>query len=639
MKLSKFNLLAIALFFIFSVVVVILNYKIERKNMLSFLAKEINQSLYHLEEHTRGILSDGRLKNIQALLEQNSAINPAIKAISLSFDENIINYSSQKNLIGKIIEKHYHPIGEITRRLNENKETFYKSSFTYYKENIKHKATIYLDLDEDYIFQRFMKIALYYGISMIIVVVMLTIFATFVVKMLIIEPLEEMGTQVVKKNPKPQEYFIDELKWLDNAICNSINSLNEKQLQLKETLSELDTTLHIDSLTKLPNRYSLQKSIQKQQSAFLAILNIDRFADINEVYGNTIGDKTLIAYASWLKEEIKIYKSMKIFRLGNDEFALLCNSLDNDGFESVLHSLIKKTKALIFKIDDIDVVFTISIGMAYAGEKLLEHALIALKKAKQSSKNFNIFTQSISDEQETNITWYKKLRSAIDEDRITTYYQPIVSNETKKIIKYEALIRLIDEDAKIISPFYFLNIAKKTKLSLELTKIVFDQVVQTIKKSGVFVSINLSTADILNANLSQYMFSEIEKYNIGSLIGFEILESEGIENYKEVSSFIERFQKIGCIFAVDDFGSGYSNFEHLLRLNVDILKIDGSLIKNLPHDKNSQLLVKHICRFAEDMGIKTVAEFVANEQIYDLVKELGATMSQGYYFSEPLTTV
>jgi EAL domain-containing protein (putative c-di-GMP-specific phosphodiesterase class I) len=122
---------------------------------------------------------------------------------------------------------------------------------------------------------------------------------------------------------------------------------------------------------------------------------------------------------------------------------------------------------------------------------------------------------------------------------------------------------------------------------------------------------------------------------MGRVIIFEILESEGIENYTEVSAFVDRFKAIGCRFAIDDFGSGYSNFEHLLKLNVDTLKIDGALIKNLPHDRNAQIFVKHIADFAHEMGISTVAEFVSCEEIYKQVREIGIDASQGYYFYEP----
>jgi EAL domain-containing protein (putative c-di-GMP-specific phosphodiesterase class I) len=153
------------------------------------------------------------------------------------------------------------------------------------------------------------------------------------------------------------------------------------------------------------------------------------------------------------------------------------------------------------------------------------------------------------------------------------------------------------------------------------------------------VSLNLSAQDLINPDLADYLEHAIQDNGMGKLMIFEILESEGIENYHAVSEFVDRFKSIGCRFAIDDFGSGYSNFDHLLKLNVDTLKIDGALIKNLPHDRNAQIFVKHICDFAHEMGISVVAEFVANEEIYKRVKEMGIDASQGYYFYEPSPTL
>ena len=145
----------------------------------------------------------------------------------------------------------------------------------------------------------------------------------------------------------------------------------------------------------------------------------------------------------------------------------------------------------------------------------------------------------------------------------------------------------------------------------------------------------MSTQDLINSDLADYLERAIHDNGVGKRMIFEILESEGIGNYTAVSEFIDRFKSIGCRFAIDDFGSGYSNFDHLLKLNIDTLKIDGTLIKNLPHDRNAQIFVKHICDFAHEMGISVVAEFVANEEIYRHVKEIGIDASQGYYFYEP----
>jgi EAL domain-containing protein (putative c-di-GMP-specific phosphodiesterase class I) len=269
---------------------------------------------------------------------------------------------------------------------------------------------------------------------------------------------------------------------------------------------------------------------------------------------------------------------------------------------------------------------------------LIENATRALKQAKLEKKKLSVYTPLLGakKEQVNNIEWYKEIKEALEEERITPYFQPIVDNKSHKIIKYEALIRLIKRDGTVVSPAHFLDIAKKIRLYPALTKAMINKAVERFEYSEIPVSINLSTEDIVNIELADYIEEQIELYKIGRLIIFEILESEGISNYAEVSAFIERFKAIGCSFAIDDFGSGYSNFDHLLRLNIDTLKIDGSLVRNLPHDRNAQIIVRHICDFAHEMGISTIAEFVANEAIYRQVVELGIDASQGYYFYEPL---
>ena len=119
-------------------------------------------------------------------------------------------------------------------------------------------------------------------------------------------------------------------------------------------------------------------------------------------------------------------------------------------------------------------------------------------------------------------------------------------------------------------------------------------------------------------------------------IVFELLETEGIENYNEVKTFISDIKKFGCKVAIDDFGSGYSNFSHILNLNVDYIKIDASIIKNIVEDKNSEYIAKLIVDFSNRVGVKTIAEFVHSKEVFEKVKDLGVDYSQGYYFSEPL---
>lgn len=152
-------------------------------------------------------------------------------------------------------------------------------------------------------------------------------------------------------------------------------------------------------------------------------------------------------------------------------------------------------------------------------------------------------------------------------------------------------------------------------------------------------SINLSVEDILDHEIVAFILYNIKKYNVSNKIVFELLETEGIENYEEISLFINEMKYMGCRIAIDDFGSGYSNFEYILQLNVDYIKIDGSLIRNLDIDTNAQVVVETIVDFAKKLNITVVAEYVHNEAIYEKVKELNIDRSQGFFLAEPKATL
>jgi diguanylate cyclase (GGDEF)-like protein len=400
---------------------------------------------------------------------------------------------------------------------------------------------------------------------------------------------------------------------------------------------ELEHHLTTDAITNLPNRIVLGDRLAEMDNPILAIINLDRFNDINDVYGVTIGDSVLSVYANWLSLKIEANKLISLYKLSGDEYAVLFNSsIELMQCKQFMSDLILETAHEVYFVNNIEMTLSITVGIASGKERIIEHATAALKRAKIGHKPLNIYMESLNKiDHENNISRYKKIKEAIEESRVVPFFQPIVDNKSRKIVKYEALIRIIRKDGSVMSPILFLDIAKKTRLYGQLTKIMVDKTFEKLKQSTLPISINLSTEDLLNAELADYMKKLIELYQIGKKVIFEILETEGIDNYTEVHLFIERFKALGCRFAIDDFGAGYSNFDHLLKLNIDILKIDASLIKNLPSDANARLFVQHINDFSQKIGIETVAEFVADEAIYEEVKKIGIDFSQGYYFYEP----
>ncbi|MEJ5169126.1 MAG: EAL domain-containing protein, partial [Arcobacteraceae bacterium] len=267
---------------------------------------------------------------------------------------------------------------------------------------------------------------------------------------------------------------------------------------------------------------------------------------------------------------------------------------------------------------------------------------LALQAAKKNHKNYIVFYDELDNlqEYENNMTWTKKLKVAIADDKIVVYFQPIVDNKTRRVVKYECLVRMID-DNKIISPYFFLEVAKKTNQYTKMTKIIVEKAFKAFEYLSFDFSINISYDDIEQEWFLDFIKSMIKKYNthdIAKRVVFEILEDQSIKNYDVLKHFINEVKALGCKIAIDDFGSGYSNFEHIIKMNVDYLKIDASLIKNIAHDENSKKVTQTIVDFAKKLNLKTIAEYVENEEIFNETKSMGVNFSQGYYFSPPVSS-
>jgi EAL domain-containing protein (putative c-di-GMP-specific phosphodiesterase class I) len=227
------------------------------------------------------------------------------------------------------------------------------------------------------------------------------------------------------------------------------------------------------------------------------------------------------------------------------------------------------------------------------------------------------------------------VKKALENKLFVCMYQPIINNHTGKVEKYETLIR-INQDGNLITPGVFLDIAKKGSFYSRITYEVLNLSFEKLKKlEGL--SINISEIDIERASTRNYIYKLLKQnLDVAKRVTFELLEDANSKNCEELEEFIKEIKALGVKIAIDDFGTGYSNFIRLKKYQPDFLKIDGTLIKDLPNDTFSQSIVKAIVDFAKSNNIKTIAEFVENEEIYNKVCELGIDYSQGYYFSKPV---
>jgi EAL domain-containing protein (putative c-di-GMP-specific phosphodiesterase class I) len=239
-------------------------------------------------------------------------------------------------------------------------------------------------------------------------------------------------------------------------------------------------------------------------------------------------------------------------------------------------------------------------------------------------------------EYKLNIVTSFKVKKAIENSGVIPYFQPILCNKTGKIMKFESLARLKDEDGTILSPVQFIPIAKAIKVYTQVTKAVIEKSFEIFKENEYELSINLSIEDIMSAEIYSFIIENLKKYGIGNRVTFELLESEAIIDYKKVLRFITEVKRFGSKIAIDDFGSGYSNFAYLTRIKVDYIKIDGSLIRDIDINENSKLITETIVAFAKKMNIETIAEYVHSSTVESIVRELGIDYSQGYHIDEPL---
>ncbi len=228
------------------------------------------------------------------------------------------------------------------------------------------------------------------------------------------------------------------------------------------------------------------------------------------------------------------------------------------------------------------------------------------------------------------------LRTAIDQKQVVPYYQGIYNNSVGKIDKYEALMRIVDGDGNIYSPFVFLNVAQTYKFYNKLSRMMIDRSLSEFDGRSEMLSINVSLYDIVSSSFRRWMIKRIKKYANPQNITVEFTETHDLKSLDVLFEFVSQLRDIGVRIAVDDFGSGYSTFASIVALKPTYIKIDGSIISGVVDNEDNRIILDTIGYLAKRMGTQTVAEFVENEDIQNIILKSGGDFSQGYHFSKPL---
>ena len=417
------------------------------------------------------------------------------------------------------------------------------------------------------------------------------------------------------------------------AIRSDITELMRKE--------HLLLRLTIDPLTGFPNRQRLLESISESRNPLLMVINIDRFKELNDTYGHEIGDIVLKRIAHRL-HRVGRAVGLSLYKLASDEYALFSADVhvENDAprLNRFCQRLIGSERIWRINLQGDEITIDVSIGAAIGKVGLITNTDMALRKAQEGHAKFMIYNDTFDLKQhyEHNLLWTRKIRDALRDDRITVYKQPIVDTRTGEIHKHECLVRMLDGQGGVISPFHFLELSKKAKLYPRITRAVIDKSFSYFAQAGGIFSINLTVADILNRETVAFLIERLQHFNLGEQLTVELVESEGIENFVDVSAFIQRIKGFGCKIAIDDFGTGYSNFDYLMRLDADYIKIDGSLVKNVVNDASTELIIRLIADFGRELRLKTIAEFCSSAEIQAKLTEIGIDYLQGYHLGEPV---
>lgn len=430
-------------------------------------------------------------------------------------------------------------------------------------------------------------------------------------------------------------------------ILGILDDIDERK-KIEKKLQYLAT---YDSLTNVPNRYSLEEALQLtvekakegHQSALL-LMDLDNFKLVNDTLGHTAGDEVLVQFARILKKNIRDWDFLA--RIGGDEFAVI---IEDIGQDEVLQLADRIRKAVyeneVIIADSTKLNLSISIGIVLINgaldyQKILSKADTALYKAKEEGRNKVAFLDYQDDDSLEFIKInrrIKEIKQALREERLILQYQPIVSLREGQILHYEALVRLQDENNELLYPDEFIPVAERFGLMVEIDHWVVKAALRKLVEfPNIKVFVNLSAVTLLNSQLLLNIEKDIIHSGIDpSRLGFEITETSAMKDLAVTERWLRRLKEIGCQFALDDFGTGFSSFSYLMNLSVDYIKIDGSFVKNINDNPAHFTLVYAMTKVAHAFGKQTIAEYVENEDIANTLRELKITCGQGYYFGKP----
>jgi len=440
----------------------------------------------------------------------------------------------------------------------------------------------------------------------------------------IVEPLE-LKKNILSKNAELKE------------INENLDGL------VKKKVKEIEYLYNHDPLTGIENFIRLNEELESGVYEHILLLDISNFSIINKQYGKIFSNKILKEVSNELK--VNATETFKLFKSESDRFVFLSKETSLEKVEEFSRQIISYFDTEPINVDGVDIEISFSLGLAKVTDKYfpLVNAEYALETGKKLGSRYYYYYDESSEEIKKSkemIKWLNITRELVQEDKIEPYYQPIVNLQTGEIDKYEVLARG-NYKGEILSPLLFLGHAERLGLISSLTRIIVNKSFNYFSGTNCSFSINITQRDILDKQFIGFLESRLEKFAIdASKVTFEILENVNmVVQHKLLLQQLKSIKEMGFKIAIDDFGMDNSNFARLVEIDFDYIKLDGVFIKNLEINKKDRLIISAIVSLAQTLGVQTVAEFVENDAVYNLVKECGIDFAQGYYIGKPTADI
>lgn len=442
-----------------------------------------------------------------------------------------------------------------------------------------------------------------------------------------------------------------------NLIRYTMHELDQGREQMEVKLAKqaekLLESYRLDKHTGLKNRVALQERLKvTDPDEHIITLKLTNFHQINEKYGYSVADELTRDISDYFVDRIATQRGKEYVRnlyyIGTAEWAVVFRSRqDSQYIQQQFIKVADEVEHINFEpfglpeVDYLSVSITGGIASAVdfpncAGEELLVKAIDARKRGEE--RNTHLYNAkncaTTQTQQQEQLSLMGSVSRAILDQKILTYSQPIYSAKTKNQVSQECLVR-IEDNGEIISPGRFLPIIEGTHLYTRLSRHMMSSTLNHMADKQESFSINLSPQDMLSDKTLYLLEESVNKLNDPTRLGIEVLESEQIKDFSRMVEVCEHFKRMGVRLMVDDFGSGYSNIDEIIRLEPDIIKLDGSLIKTIDQDEKQRQITGQLVKLCQVLNAKTVAEFVHNRQVCEVAIDLGVDYLQGFYLAEP----